>query len=70
MKEGEGIWKEGREKRIGEKDGNRDCSQGHEDKKEQEITDKGRIKELERRKRKRLQRRTGKGISEKERNRD
>jgi hypothetical protein len=26
VKEGEGIWKEGREKRIGEKDGNRDCS--------------------------------------------
>jgi hypothetical protein len=40
------------------------------EKKEQEITDKGRIKELERRKRKGLQRRTGKGISEKEGNRD
>jgi len=30
VKEGEGIWKEGREKRIGVKDRNRDCSQGHE----------------------------------------
>ena len=79
MKEGEGIWKEGREKRIGEKDGNRDWSKGQEcglerRKKRKEFTEKdgqedwreGRERDWREGRQKGLVRSKGIGIEEKE----